>query len=152
MEEARGFQSLLEINGWTGKQLAEALRLPESKISRALALLKLPPDLQEQVDRGGLAARTAYELTKITDDRLRRDLARRSVAGSLTTADAAKVARRRKQKSARKPSGVRLSFFPEDGWTVVVTRRQCGTYHEMEQALVQTLEEVRLRIANNIRL
>jgi ParB family chromosome partitioning protein len=152
IEEARGFQSLLEMNAWTGKQLAETLRLPESKVSRALALLKLPPDLQQQVDRGSLPARTAYELSKIADDRLRRDLARRSAAGSLTTADVAKVARRRKRQSLRKQPGAKQTFYSDGGWTVIVSKRQNATYDEMEQALLQALDEVRLRIANNIRL
>ena len=44
VEEARAFVSLMELHGWNGKQVAEALRLPASKVSRALALLKLPDD------------------------------------------------------------------------------------------------------------
>lgn len=152
IEEARAFQSLLGMNAWNGKQLADALRLPESKVSRSLALLKLPPDLQEEVERGNLSARTAYELSRISDDRLRRDLALRAVAKSLTTAEIAQVAGRRNQKRLRKFAGLKQTFYADDGWTVIVSSRNSGTYHHMEQALLQTLEEVRLRITNNIRL
>lgn len=152
IEEARAFQALIDQHGWTGKQLAEALQLPASKVSRSLALLDLPSDLQQQVDNRELAARTAYELSRVGDDATRREMARQSVAGALTAARAAKMIRRRKRKPARRLAGVKQVFFAETGWTVTVTSQEKGTYHHVEQALVLALEEVRLRIANNIRL
>jgi len=52
VEEARAFQSLMDLNNWNGKQIAEALLIPASKISRSLALLDLPAEFQQQVDTG----------------------------------------------------------------------------------------------------
>jgi ParB family chromosome partitioning protein len=52
MEEARAFQSLMDLNNWNGKQIAEALQIPASKVSRSLALLDLPAEYQQQVDTG----------------------------------------------------------------------------------------------------
>ncbi len=40
MEQARAFSALMEVNNWNGKQVAEALRVPTSTVSRALALLE----------------------------------------------------------------------------------------------------------------
>lgn len=37
IEEARAFESLMSLNGWNGNQVAEALNVPASKVSRALA-------------------------------------------------------------------------------------------------------------------
>ena len=84
------------------KQLAAALRLPASKVSRALALLSLPADLQTQVDDGTLPARTAYELSKVADDRARREMARLSSAGTLTAAQVASKVRRRRLSRLRR--------------------------------------------------
>ena len=41
MEEARAYARLMEVNGWNGKQVAESLHIPTSKVSRCLAMLKL---------------------------------------------------------------------------------------------------------------
>jgi len=152
VEEARAFHALIDHHGWTGKQLAEALELPASRVSRSLALLDLPQDLQNQVDDGVIPARTAYELSKVSDDMTRREMARQSAAGTLTAARAAQVVRRRKRNQAKRPTGVKQTFYADSGWTVKVTSKGSGTYHHIEQALLQTLEEVRLRISNNIRL
>lgn len=152
VEEAKAFQALIESHGWTGKQLAEALQLPASKVSRSLALLDLPPDLQQQVDNRTIPARTAYELSKVGDEAAKREMARQSAAGTLTAARAAQMVRRRKRMRGKQPERVKQTFYADHGWTVTVTSKGSGTYHHMEQALLVALEEVRLRINSNIRL
>jgi ParB family transcriptional regulator, chromosome partitioning protein len=60
LEEAKAFEKLRELNSWNAKQLAEAICVHPSKVSRVLCLLKLPPAIQEQVASGELSARSAY--------------------------------------------------------------------------------------------
>jgi hypothetical protein len=62
------------------------------------------------------------------------------------------VVRRRKRNQAKRPTGVKQTFYADSGWTVTVTSKGSGTYHHIEQALLLALDEVRLRIANNVRL
>ena len=81
MEEARAFQSLIDLNGWSGKQLAESLNLPASKITRSLALLTLPTELQAKVDCGAVPARTGYELSKVRNLDRQRQLAGQAESG-----------------------------------------------------------------------
>jgi ParB family chromosome partitioning protein len=65
VEQALAFKRLMEAHGWSGNQLAKELAITQSSVSRALALLELPGEVQARVDSGDLAARTAYELTKL---------------------------------------------------------------------------------------
>jgi ParB family chromosome partitioning protein len=150
VEEARAFSALMGINGWNGKQLAEALRVPESKVSRSLALLRLPEELQDRVARGEIPARSAYELSKVDDAKARADLAERAATGSMTNEDLARAARGRKGRPAPKPRNTRITLVCEGGWRVVVSAGRKGTYDEVEMALVEALEEVRTRIGNNV--
>jgi ParB family chromosome partitioning protein len=152
MEEARGYQRLMELRGYTGQQVAAALSVPASKVSRTLALLRLPEDVQVRVDAGELASRTAYELTKLDDpDRIRR-LADQAAAERLTHADIAKKVRQRRGKSRKTAHGTRQVFLTEEGWKVTVSSTRKGTYHEIQQALEIVLSEVRHRVANNVQL
>lgn len=151
IEEARAFSTLMKMNGWNGKQLAEALHVTPSKVSRALALLDLPQDIQERVDLGELSARTGYELSKLPDDHARRELATQSANGGLTHTQAASAVRQRRGKSKGKPQSKGLSFRAENGWEVLVKGKHEGTYYHVAEALEQALEEVRLRIKSNIR-
>ncbi len=152
IEEAKAFATLMEFNEWNGKQLAEALRLPPAKVSRTLALLKLPDDIQDQVNSGQLAARAAYEISKLEDDQKRRELAHKAAAGILTLDQAASAVRQRKGKPKTASRGIRQTFLTECGWKVVVSTKRKGTYHDIEEALLISLEEVRTRIANNVHL
>lgn len=152
IEEAQAFAALMELNGWNGKQLAAALHITPSKVSRALTLLDLPEDLRQQVDCGTLAARSAYELSKLGDESVQRQLARRAAKGGLTHQQAARVVRQRRGKRKEKSRSERLTFLAENGWIIVVQSKKKGTYYEVEEALEQALEDVRLRIKNNIRL
>jgi ParB family chromosome partitioning protein len=153
IEEASAFQSLMDLNGWNGKQIAEALRIPPSKVSRALALLDLPVEVQRQVNAGEVPARTAYQLSRLTDDKAQRELALQSAHGTLTnTSAAAQAVRQRPTHRPSKPQHIRQTFFAENGCQTVVTIPRMSSYHDVESALIEALDEVRLRIANNVRL
>jgi ParB family chromosome partitioning protein len=152
LEEARAFSTLMQLNGWNAKQLAEALRLAPSKISRTLALLRLPADIQHDVASGRIPARSAYELSRLKDQESQRRLAGRVSAGALTHEQAARAVRKRRGKSAPRPRGIRLAFIDEAGFRVTVSANKKGTYYDIEQALVTALEEVRHRIQNNVQL
>jgi ParB family chromosome partitioning protein len=152
VEEARAFSILMEMNGWNGKQLAHALRVPASKVTRSLALLRLPEELQERVARGEIPARSAYELSKIPDGSGRAALAEKAAAGAMTHDALARAARSRKGRPAPKPRSTCLSFQAGGGWKVVVSAGRKGTYDEIELALLEALEEVQTRIRNNVQL
>lgn len=154
IEEAKAFDQLLKLNGWAGKELADALRVNPSKITRALALLKLPSDIQQQVEEGTLSSRAAYELSKLDSDEQRRAALAKgdSGTGAVTIDALQKQVRQRKGKSSERPRGIKQTFVSEEGYKVTVSSPKKGNYHEIEQALQQALDEVRLRIENNVQL
>jgi len=152
LEEARGYASLMKLNAWKGKQVAESLHVSPSKVSRALALLELPDDIQARIESGELSRAAAYELTKLDNETTQRDLALQASDRQLTQRQTTKAVRQRKGKAAKQPRGLRQSFQAENGLKVSVTAARKGTYHEVEQALKEALEEVQLRIKNNVQL
>lgn len=157
IEEARGFASLMKMHGWNGKQVAEALHVPESKVSRSLALLDLPKEIQESVEVGELAARAAYEISRLPDVAGQRKLAKTVVNEKLTHAQTANLVGKRKGKSkGRKPSRngqkPKAEFWSETGAKVSVCCKAGANYHDVKEALEQALEETEVRIRGNIRL
>jgi ParB family chromosome partitioning protein len=152
LEEARGYASLMQLNGWNGRQIADALRVSSSKVSRALALLQLPDDLQQQVRSGVIPPTSAYELTKIENEAAQRDLAEQLAASAMTRTKAVNAVRQRRGKKIPRSRGIRLSFSADNGIRVSVSSRRKGTYHEIEEAILQALEEVRHRITNRVQL
>ncbi len=152
VEEAKAFCLLMELNGWTGKQVAKALRVPASKVSRGLALLKLPDDILAKVDSGEIATRAAYELSKLDGNPARRELAKKAGAGKLTLEQTASAVRQRRGKQKRRSRNTRQVFLTENGWKVSVSANKSGDYLDIEQALQEALDEVRHRLANNVQL
>ena len=147
-EQGKAISSLMTLNGWNGKQVSKALHLSESKVSRSLPLLDLPADIQDQVNDGSVASRVALEIAKIPDDSKKSELACPVSVGKLNHQQAKSAARQRRGKKGQKSRSTRQVFFAEGGWRVTVTCSRKGTYHDMEQALTQALEEVRHYIAN----
>ncbi|MBV8606275.1 MAG: ParB/RepB/Spo0J family partition protein [Singulisphaera sp.] len=84
VEQAKAFKILMERNGWSASELGRQLNLIPSVITRALALLDMPVDIQDRVEQGVLAPRTAYEISKVEDPAEQRDLAERAIAKKLT--------------------------------------------------------------------
>jgi len=78
IEQANAFKALMDRNDWPASRLAIELNLSNSMVSRALALLKLAPELQAQVDAGELPASTAVQIARVEDPAAQVELAERS--------------------------------------------------------------------------
>ncbi len=147
IEQARGFSALMELHGWNGKQVAESLHVQTSTVSRALSLLDLPDDIQRKVDSGELAARSAYELSKLPNESTQRELAQEATAGAFPYAKTAAAVAQRKGKPAAKKRGFKQTFFADNGIRITATTPKKITYHDVEQAMHQALDEIRHYIA-----
>ncbi|MCL4115466.1 UNVERIFIED_CONTAM: hypothetical protein GTU68_044849 [Idotea baltica] len=155
VEEAEAFQQLQALTGWNNKELAAAIHVTPSKVTRSLALLKLAPEIRQQVARGELAARTAYELTKLSSDEQRQSILAKSSDSDekLTVTKVQNQVRQRKGKgSVVIDRGNRKTFVTETSWTITASTKTASTYEEMAQAFEEALEEIRHRIDSNIQL
>ena len=147
MEEAKAFQLLIHLSGWTGKELANALSINASKVTRSLALLKLPEDIQQLVETAELTPTVAYELSKLSTQEQQRAALQQQQTAPLTVSQ---VIRQRRGAPNMRQRGVKQTFLTEDGWKITVMCGRKGSYHDMEKALQQALDEVQLRIDNDI--
>ena len=84
IEQARAYRQLMDLHGWTAKELAGELQVSQGAVSKSLSLLTLPVEIQEQVDAGSIPATAAYEVAKVEDEVVRREIARRIVDEDLT--------------------------------------------------------------------
>lgn len=149
LEEAKAYSSLMQLNDWNGKQLAQSLRVTTSRISRSLALLDLPESVQRQVESGTLPKSSAYEISKLPSKQTQARLAREATAvGESHARTVNKVKQRRGKKTSRNRQGVHQVFFAENGLRVTISGKEKVNYHSLEQALVEATEEVRHRIKN----
>jgi ParB family transcriptional regulator, chromosome partitioning protein len=104
IEQARAYRQLMDLHGWTAKELSGELHVSQGAISKSLSLLTLPAELQGQVDDGAIPATAAYEVAKVEDRAVQREIARRIVDEDLTRDAAAEVVREASGKPAR-PGG-----------------------------------------------
>ena len=152
IEEARAFRKLASLNGWNGKQIAESLRVTQTRVSRALALLRLPADLIEEIEAGRLPVRSAYELTKLPTEAAQRSLAKQIIEQTLTAGQTSMAVRQRKGTARQRRTIRSLRFQSESGLKMTITPRPDSTYSQVEEFLTEVLEEVRHRIENRVHL
>jgi ParB family chromosome partitioning protein len=108
IEQARAYRQLMDLHGWTAKELSGELHVSQGSISKSLSLLTLPAELQGQVEGGAIPATAAYEVAKLGDLGAQREIARRIVDDELTrdaTADAVREATGRPPRAARAGAG-----------------------------------------------
>ena len=101
IEQARAYRQLMDLHGWTAKELSGELHVSQGAISKSLSLLTLPAELQDQVNDGAIPATAAYEVAKVEDRDVQREIARRIVNEDLTRDDAARAVR----EASGKPPG-----------------------------------------------
>jgi ParB family chromosome partitioning protein len=164
IEQARAYRQLMDLHGWTAKELAGELQVSQGAVSKSLSLLTLPVELQEQVDQGSIPATAAYEVAKVEDQDVQREIARRIVDEDLTRDAAAEVVREAAGKPARsggsnstakgKGRGVQpgrgsVRVFKAGGAKVAITfPRKTVREEEVVAALEDALEQARASIGN----
>jgi ParB family chromosome partitioning protein len=79
LEEAQGYQQLMDEFGLTQQDVAEAMGRDRSTVANTLRLLQLPASVRRLVESGELAAGHARALLGVPDARRMADLARRVV-------------------------------------------------------------------------
>jgi ParB family chromosome partitioning protein len=95
IEEAQGFQALIDRFGRTQEEIAEAVGKSRPHIANMLRLLKLPEDLQEMVRDGRLSSGHARAILTAPDQRA---LARRVITEGLNVRDVERLAQQAKDE------------------------------------------------------
>jgi ParB family chromosome partitioning protein len=86
LEEAAMFRKMTETFGYSVRQLAQKVGKDKGYVENRLRLSDAPADIRELVSLRKDTISHAYELMKIGDERKRRRLAKRIVAGELSLA------------------------------------------------------------------
>ena len=106
MEEAAGFQTLMDEYGLTPETIAERVGRSRSAVANSLRLLSLSDELADLVRSGTLAAGHARALLSLKDEKLRRQAAQRIMALQLSVRQAETLCRnlgKPKQKPVEQP-------------------------------------------------
>jgi ParB family chromosome partitioning protein len=142
LEEAEGYRGLMQLNNWSTKQVADRLHVSKAKVVRALALLKLPDDLQDKVRTGEISSGVAYEVSKVKGgpEEQRRVVAQTKNGTIKETAKAAKSSSAPSRKTRRTTNEI---FRATNGLKIVLTsRRDLGTDGVIE-GLIEAAESFR---------
>jgi ParB family chromosome partitioning protein len=93
LEEAEGYQRLIEEFGLTQQQVADAVGKDRTTITNLLRVLTLPAAIRAMVERGHITAGHARALLPIKDERRQLDLANEIVARQLSVREVESRAR-----------------------------------------------------------
>ncbi len=106
MEEAQGFQQLVDEFGLSQQEVAEAVGRDRSTVANTLRLLQLPASVRRLVEAGSLTAGHARALLAVADARQMADLARRAADEGWSVRETEQRVRRdrprRKQEKVKK--------------------------------------------------
>lgn len=141
LDEAKAYQKYMRLADCTAKDLAAALHVSQSKVSRALALLDLPSEVQEQVEVGAITPTAGAEIAKIRNPVVQRAVASKAAATKAPAAEVAKDVRRRQGVPVKATSTKPCTFRLGRGVQVIVRGRLSG--EEIIEALEAALEQAR---------
>lgn len=104
IDEAHGYESLMELSGATQADVSERVGRGRSTVANALRLLELPPDVQEMLSEGKLSAGHGRALLGFGTAEDVREGARKAVARGLSVRELEALSRgkRRRKKATRK--------------------------------------------------
>jgi ParB family chromosome partitioning protein len=94
IEEAYAYRRLIEEFELTQDEIAQRVGKDRSTVANTLRLLQLPPEVQQEIERGALSAGHARALVGLNSDVARIELAREVLARRLTVRETEKLAKR----------------------------------------------------------
>jgi ParB family transcriptional regulator, chromosome partitioning protein len=100
LEEAAGYQQLIEDFNLTQEEVAQRVGKSRSAVANLLRLFQLPPQVQKLVGEGRLSAGHAKALLGTPDRSFQESLAQRIVSEGLTVRDAEETVRKRNERPA----------------------------------------------------
>ena len=114
MEEAMGYQSLMEQYRLTQEQVAETVGKSRPAIANALRLLQLPEEIRELLELGKITAGHARALLSFPDEESRMQGAKLAAEQGITVRELEKLAQKAGQPKKEKPrSSQRSTYFDE---------------------------------------
>ncbi len=114
MEEAMGYQSLMEQYRLTQEQVAETVGKSRPAIANALRLLQLPEEIRELLELGKITAGHARALLSFPDEESRMQGAKLAAEQGITVRELEKMAQKAGQPKKEKPrSSQRSTYFDE---------------------------------------
>jgi ParB family chromosome partitioning protein len=156
LEEAQAYHRLMEEFGLTQAQVASRVGRDRSTVANFLRLLRLPPEVQEDIMEGRVSMGHARALLMVEDPQRQRELRDLILAKGLSVRQAEGMARRLNRPPSSRPSTSRdapnLRHLSEDltrtlgaQTKIVQTRRggrieiRCQSLDELER-LIQMLQ------------
>ena len=115
LEEAQGYQSLMEQYGFTQEEVAKSVGKSRPVVANALRLLKLPEEVRDMLAEGLITTGHARTLLSFPDEEAMIDAAKQVVAHDLTVRDLERMARlaAKEEKTAAKVPARRLPYYDE---------------------------------------
>ncbi len=83
IEEAEGYNNLIEDHGFTQQEIAEKMGKNQSTVANKLRLLKLPEDIKRDLLENNLTERHGRALLKLADDDLKRKILEKVINNEL---------------------------------------------------------------------
>jgi ParB family chromosome partitioning protein len=142
VDRANLLQAIIKENGWSARQLAESLQVSEAQISRALALLSLPEEVQRLVNAGELDPSKAYLLTQESDPARQVELAHsaRGLSRAALAAQLRKAPARESRTMSVRLARVKIAL---PGGSAVTVAGSELSMEDVVQILADTLKEAR---------
>ncbi len=109
IEEALGYEQLMNKYNMTQEQVSQALGKSRPAIANALRLLKLDEKTKELVKKGELSAGHAKALVGVEDLKLRRELIKKITADKLSVRQLEKIISNGEKNIDRKQTSIRYS-------------------------------------------
>lgn len=104
LEEAAGYQQLIDEFGFTQAEVAESVGRERSTVANLLRLLQLPASVQRMVNEGALSMGHARAILGLEDERAMAEMAREAADGALTVRAVEERVRQRRDGGER-PAG-----------------------------------------------
>jgi ParB family chromosome partitioning protein len=137
IEQAKAYRKLMELEGWSARHLARELHIPDASVARAMALLDLPEEVQQQVEAGQIAPSVAYQVSQLDRPADQAELAERVIAEKLTREQVSEAVKAKKAGREAPAKRARMEFAGDRVKVTITGEAVAAGDHEAIAAMLR---------------
>lgn len=142
IEQAKAFNALIDLTDWSTQRLASELNLSKASVVRSLALLSLPSDIKDKIEKGDLTASAGYAISQVHGESQQRKLTDQVIEKKLSRDQITEITKSKKPATEERSQTSVRKITTKNATVIVQIDKANASTADVQSVLMAAMKEL----------